>query len=82
MICQGNNSAQTITLSNLTNTTIPKNSSISISIGGLFSPPTTEPADILTVSSMFSNGSLIDNSDCYITNLKVKPLIEFNVSVT
>jgi len=81
VICSGNSSAQTITLSNLTNTTIAKNTFISISVGGLFSPPTTESVDILTLSSMFPNGSLIDNSDCYITNLKPKSLTQFSIGV-
>ena len=59
--CSGLFATQTITISSPFSQVVQAGDSVSFGIKGLFSPPTTEPVDQLTVTTLDSSGNSIDS---------------------
>lgn len=71
MACSGSSSNYTVALTNVTTSTLTTGTTIKFSINNLFSPPTTEQADSITLIS-YSGGYQIDSSAALVSGLTPK----------
>lgn len=67
--CSGLYSTATVTITSISNASIPAGSTIQLGIQNLFSPPTTEPVDQLTVTTYDSLSNQIDYQSSTISGL-------------
>lgn len=77
--CSGLFATQTITITNAFSTVIAAGTTVSLAIKGLFSPPTTEPADQLTVTTCNSALTSIDSQIGSISGLLPQVLTSFTM---
>lgn len=80
--CQGLYSTQTVTIANAFTTTVPAGSTVIFGLSGLFAPPSTEPVDILTVTTNDNSLNPIDWKTSTISGLSPQTLLNFTIQPT